>query len=134
MTEYPGDWPDDMDGDPEDGDDQPDAGETGALGGEVLRLVALVQDWARRTFPEAPDSHTGSDCQWCPLCQFAAVLRGERPEVTERVAEAGSAVASALRALLDTTAAGGGAPAGQHRSADPTGAARVQRIDLGPGD
>ena len=36
---------------------------------------------------------------WCPLCQFAGMLRGEHPEVTERVAEAGAALAGAMKAL-----------------------------------
>jgi hypothetical protein len=99
------------------------------LAAEALRLMSSVQDWARRNFPEAgpaPDGHTGAECQWCPLCQFVAVLRGERPELTERVAEAGVALASAFRALVDATAA----------AADPASAPehpqrpRVQRIDL----
>jgi hypothetical protein len=101
----------------------------GPLAEEALRLVSTVQDWARRSFPE-PSEHTGSDCQWCPLCQFVAVLRGERPEVTERVAEAGTAVVAALRSLFDAASAAA-PPAGQHRHGDPPGEPRVQHIDLG---
>lgn len=95
---------------------------------EALRLVAGLQEWAQRTLP-APgttaDGHLAAECQWCPLCQFVAVLRGERPEVTERVAEAGVAVASAVRALLDATAANSPTPA-DDEPAQP----HVQRIDL----
>jgi hypothetical protein len=117
---------------------------------EAMRLVSQLQDaaaqWSQQAFAESPDGHTGSDCQWCPLCQFVAVLRGERPEVTERVAEAGVAVLSALRGLLD--AAAGAVPdqrGGAHRAPDAEGAAestagtdatvpRVQHIRLGEPD
>jgi hypothetical protein len=58
-----------------------------------------------------------------------AVLRGERPEVTERVAEAGAALASAAKALLD--AAGTARPGGSASEPQPP---RVQRIDLGKPD
>ncbi len=112
--------------------EQPSGDPASSLGDEVARIVGLVQNWARESFP-APagrpeaDGHThASDCDWCPLCQFAAVLRGERPEVTERVAEAGAAIASAFRSLLDSA-----------RPAPPSadeGAPRVQRIDLGGDD
>jgi len=104
---------------------------TSALAADALRLIGSAQEWARATFAEGdhdgPDGHTGSDCQWCPLCQFVAVLRGERPELTERVAEAGSALLTVLRAALDTAA--NAAPAGQHRADAPE--QRVQNIDLG---
>jgi hypothetical protein len=106
-----------------------DTDAAGPLAEEALRLVSTVQDWARRSFPE-PSEHGGSDCQWCPLCQFAAVLRVERPEVTERVAEAGTAVVAALRSLFDAAST---APpsAGQHRRGEPADRPRVQHIDLG---
>jgi hypothetical protein len=103
----------------------PDA--AGPLAAEALRLVTSVQDWARRSFPEPSEPH-GSDCQWCPLCQFVAVLRGERPEVTERVAEAGSAVVTALRSLLEAAAGPSGEAGGNHRADPPP--PRVQHIRL----
>jgi hypothetical protein len=98
------------------------------LADEAVRLLGAVQEWTRQTFPAGgPDGHGGAECQWCPLCQFMAVLRGERPEVTERVAEAGAALATAVRALVD--AAGAGRPPQREEEADRT--PRVQRIDLG---
>lgn len=104
------------------------------LAEEVVRLLGAVQDFARQNFPAAQADHDHSGggapvCTWCPLCQFMAVLRGDRPEVTERVTEAGAALASALRAVLDAATAG--TPAGAP-PADP--APRVQRIDLGAPD
>jgi hypothetical protein len=103
------------------------------LGEEAVRLVAAVQDWARERFPAGPDGHranSGAECQWCPLCQLMAVVRGERPEVTARVAEAGTALAAAFRSLVDAAAAATAAPEpDDQRSAGP--APRVQRVDLG---
>jgi hypothetical protein len=96
---------------------------------EALRLVSSVQDWARRSFPESADGHTGTDCPWCPLCQFVAVLRGERPEVTERVAEAGTAVVAALKSLIDAASTATAQP-GQPRHPTQSGEPRVQRINL----
>jgi hypothetical protein len=40
-----------------------------------------------------------ADCRWCPLCQFIAVLRGERPEVTAALADILRATADALHAF-----------------------------------
>ncbi|HEY8302204.1 MAG TPA: hypothetical protein VIG48_09910 [Jatrophihabitans sp.] len=96
---------------------------------EATRLLGMLQEWTRQTFPAAPEGHEGSAapvCQWCPLCQFMSVLRGDRPEVTERVAEAGSAIAAALRSVLDAATS-----ASAHDEPEP--APRVQRIDLGNG-
>jgi hypothetical protein len=92
------------------------------LADEAVRVLGAMQEWARQTFPAGRDGHGGPECEWCPLCQFMAVLRGERPEVTERVAEAGAAVAMAFRALLEAATAG---------EAPKPSTPRVQRIDLG---
>lgn len=88
---------------------------------EAAKLAAAVQEWARKNLPE-PTGDPHSDCQWCPLCQFASVLRGERPEVNEKLAEAGNAIVGALRSLLEPGAAA-------HRHSGPS-APRVQHIDL----
>jgi hypothetical protein len=93
----------------------PDAAE------ELSRLLAAGQDWARRNLgPEIGRFGAASECQWCPVCQLMAALRGERPELTAQVAEAGAALLTALRGLLE--AAGNSAP-------EPP--SRVQHIDLG---
>lgn len=109
-----------------------DAGRAGPLAAEILRLMSSmqgwVQGWAEHTPGEAKDSHSCSDCRWCPLCQFVAVLRGERPEVTERVAEVGTAVASALTVLVEAAGGAGGAAA---QSRQPHPSPRVQKINLG---
>ncbi len=100
------------------------------LGAEASRLAAAVQDWARRTLPEPPSGHGGPECQWCPLCQFASMLRGEHPELAERVAEAGAAIANAVKALAEGAAQRAPAPPGRATRPRPSPAPRVQRISL----
>jgi hypothetical protein len=103
------------------------------LGAEVHRLLDAVQDWAKR-LPEATqrgaDAHprTGECLPWCPICQFAHLLRGEHPEVTERVGEAATALASAMKALADATLTRGPNEASGRPRPQP--APRVQRITL----
>jgi hypothetical protein len=100
-------------------------GEPGPLGEEAAKFFAAAQDWFHRTLgdPATARIATGApECTWCPLCQLISVLRGDRPEIAEKLAETQAAVAGLLRALADAT--GGVRP-----SAQPNGA-RVQRIDL----
>jgi hypothetical protein len=99
----------------------PHAHEFGSVGDEAARLLDAVQEWARHAFGEGASARmsTGApECEWCPLCQLVAVLRGDRPETTEKIVAAGTAVMTALRSLLDQ------APAPD--DARP----RVQHIDL----
>lgn len=83
--------------------DESSAG-AGPWGEEAQRLVVAIQEWAQRALPAPPSGHPGPECQWCPLCQLASVLRGEHPELTERFAEAATAVAGALQAVVDSAA------------------------------
>ena len=41
----------------------------------------------------------GGECRWCPHCQLAAVVRGERPEVTAALADVLASATVALRAF-----------------------------------
>src|SRR6478672_6638895 len=54
-----------------------------------------------RSSTEAPDGEHASDCRWCPVCQAAAVVRGERPEVTAALADVLSTAAAALRTFAE---------------------------------
>jgi hypothetical protein len=129
-------------------------GEPGAAAAQALRLLAGVQEWVRHDL--GPHVATGApECRYCPLCAAIVVLRGDRPEVTEKLVEAGSALLTALRAAFEPVPAGPGAgpadPAADHwaddpaehragrrpgpgaaryRPAGPPAGSRVERIDL----
>jgi len=77
------------------------------------RLAEAAGEWARRALPE-----------------LVAVLRGERPEVTDRLAEAGAAVTAAVRAVLDTLASPPDRAPAPASPAERGAAGRVQRIEL----
>jgi hypothetical protein len=74
-----------------------------------------------------------SDCSWCPLCQVAAVVRGERPEVSAALADILDTTATALRTFAAAAAdaqpsAAPSAGDGDPGDGDPPSA--VQRIDI----
>jgi hypothetical protein len=97
-------------------------------GQEVHRLLEAVQDWARR-FPQTDKPHAAGEClPWCPICQFANVLRGDHPEVTERLTEAANAIASAMKALADVALTKAASDA--NRTRRPSPAPRVEHISL----
>lgn len=90
-------------------------GSHGTAGEEAIKLLGAVQDWLRRE-PLSEHLATGApECTWCPICQLVAVLRGERPDVNEKLVS----LVAALRAMFDT--------AGAQSPEQP----RVQHIDLG---
>jgi hypothetical protein len=104
-------------------------------GGDWAETARRLVEALRTAAPPAPDggsaaaTGTGGDCRWCPLCQAAAVLRGERPEVTAALADVLTATATALRQFA-------GEPAGAHETGEPATEDReqpdpvVQRIEL----
>jgi hypothetical protein len=88
------------------------------------------------------DGHP-DDCRWCPVCQTAAVLRGERPEVTAALADVLTTAADALRQFAADRAPqqaapdgppADGLPADGPAASAPAGEAAkpspVQRIDI----
>ncbi|MGY1679400.1 hypothetical protein [Geodermatophilus sp. SYSU D01176] len=66
-----------------------------------------------------------ADCRWCPVCQVAAVVRGERPEVTDALADVLTAAAAALRSVSERPAAADPEPAAAEEPPPP-----VQRIEI----
>lgn len=98
---------------------------------QARRLVDAVRAPAEPAPGATADEH-GSDCRWCPVCQVAAVVRGERPEVTAALADVLTATAAALREFAeapreDAPEASGGPPAEDPPAEEqPT----VQRIDI----
>ena len=58
----------------------------------------LLETFRSNVADSAPaEGEHASDCRWCPVCQAAAVVRGERPEVTAALADVLTATAAALR-------------------------------------
>lgn len=60
-------------------------------------LIERVDPWLANL--AAPGEAQGS-CSWCPVCALVAALRGERPELTRRLAEQGSGLLNAVRLLV----------------------------------
>jgi hypothetical protein len=82
-----------------------------------------------RSSTEAPDGEHGSDCRWCPVCQAAAVVRGERPEVTAALADVLGTAAAALRTFAES---GGttSAPVDVEENTEDGEGPAVQQIDI----
>ena len=79
----------------------------------------------------AAGEHAG-DCTWCPVCQVAAVVRGERPEVTAALADLLGTAAVALREFASDLAPPAGEPEAEAGEPE-AGAAEprpAQRIDI----
>ncbi len=78
----------------------------------------------------------GADCRWCPVCQAAAVVRGERPDVTAALADVLATTASVLRDLAGEPDGSDAAPDADAADPDPDtadagpGPVTVQRIDI----
>jgi hypothetical protein len=72
------------------------------------------------------EAHSG-DCRWCPVCQVAAVVRGERPEVTAALADLLTTAATALRTVAE---AGRPAATDAEPAEDGEPPAPVQQIDI----
>jgi hypothetical protein len=91
---------------------------------QAQRLVEALRGPAAddaTTDEAATGDRLSADCRWCPVCQAAAVVRGERPEVTAALADLLTTAAAALR-----TVAAAGNPEG------PTGAAEPERQESEP--
>jgi len=93
------------------------------------RLLETLRGGVDAAPADADGAEHSSDCRWCPVCQVAAVVRGERPEVTAALADVLTTAATALR----TFAAAGGDARGATAEPDEAGegdAPAVQQIDI----
>jgi hypothetical protein len=94
---------------------------------QARRLLDVFVQGQTAPVAEGGASH-GTDCTWCPLCQAAAVVRGERPEVTAALADVLTATATALRTFAESAQPGGPAATDDGPAAEPPPA--VQRIEI----
>jgi hypothetical protein len=96
------------------------------------RLLETLRSGFGDAAPDGGSTPHASDCRWCPVCQVASVVRGERPEVTAALADVLTATAAALRTFAaaagaDAPGSGPEADAGSGEAGDPPA---VQRIDI----
>ena len=69
---------------------------------QAQRLVeALRSNLPAADAPATDGDGHSADCRWCPVCQVAAVVRGERPEVTAALADLLTTAATALRTVAE---------------------------------
>src|SRR5215468_4464159 len=80
-------------------------GAEGRATSDAGRLLAdAVHEWARARFGDPETAHiaTGApECAWCPICQLIAALRGDRPDVSDKLAAAATAVVDVVGSLLN---------------------------------
>lgn len=103
--------------------DQPDWTE------QARRLVAGLSGMFAGQAAPADGEPASGDCRWCPLCQAAAVLRGERPELSAAMADILTTASAALRSF----AAQGGATtdsAAEEWQPPASSGPDVQRIEI----
>jgi hypothetical protein len=98
---------------------------------EELRLLIdaaaeRAQPWLQKlaTAGEGAE-HNPQTCGWCPLCNGAALLRGDRSELAAKAAEHVSGLLAVLRAALADPVSRATEPA-EERPAEP----RVQHIQV----
>ena len=94
-------------------------------GNDWAEQARRLMESLRAPTGEAPG---GGDCRWCPLCQAAAIVRGERPEVSAALADILTATAAALRQFAGEMP--GPAPDAEPAPAPSDERPAVQRIDL----
>jgi hypothetical protein len=99
------------------------AGLSGVLGGSLGGAFGGAAPSGTAAEPH-PGADAASDCRWCPLCQTAAMLRGERPELSAAVADVLATAAEALRSVgaPGSAEAPGAQPAAGHAAAGHTAA------------
>ena len=96
---------------------------------QAQRLVETLRTTLASAVPPADAEAAGhaSDCRWCPVCQVAAVVRGERPEVSAALADLLTTAATALRTVAEAGQAAEPAPEPAQESKPP---APVQQTEI----
>jgi len=97
---------------------------------EELRLLVDVaaeraQPWLQKIATEGAGDHNPQTCGWCPLCNAAALIKGDRSELAAKAAEHVSGLLTLLRMALSDP---GGSTSAQ--SAPQPDESRVQHIQV----
>jgi hypothetical protein len=74
----------------------------GGAADEAVRLMAALQEWARRTgaSSELPLATGSAECRLCPVCQAIALVKDASPEVVEHLSRAADSLLAAFRAAV----------------------------------
>jgi hypothetical protein len=103
---------------------------------EELRLLLdtaaeRAQPWLQKVAAAGEqDEHTPRTCGWCPVCNAAAVLRGDRSELAAKAAEHVAGLIAVLRAALAEPATATAREAPPEPAAAPPEESRVQHIQV----
>jgi hypothetical protein len=104
----------------------------GRLADELRLLLDAAaeraQPWLQKIATAADDdeAHNPQTCGWCPLCNGAALLRGDRSELAAKAAEHLAGLVAVLRAALAEPAA----PVAEETPPAPAEERRVQHIQV----
>ena len=84
--------------------DQPGTGSEshGSLSEEALKLAETLQAWLS-SGAALSGAGTSAECKVCPLCQLISVVNGMKPEVLGHLTEAGTALAAAFKAAMESS-------------------------------
>lgn len=93
--------------------------------------------WDTATTEIPPDAGESPECQWCPICRAARLMRESGPGIGGQLSGAGEVVASAVQdavsALDSILGKAGGSRVGDSRSGQPrTGQPRTGQPGAGP--
>jgi hypothetical protein len=95
---------------------------------EELRLLIDVaaeraQPWLQRIATEGAGEHNPQTCGWCPVCNAAALIKGDRSELAAKAAEHVAGLLTLLRMALSD-------PGADTAPEPPAGEPRVQHIQV----
>ena len=94
------------------------------------RLLETLRGGLDAAPADADGAEHSADCRWCPICQVAAVVRGERPEVTAALADVLTTAAAALRTFAAEAADPPVADAGVEVEPEDGDPPAVQQIEI----
>jgi hypothetical protein len=103
----------------------------GSLGEEAAKLLSAAQDWVQKMSERTAIATGAPECEVCPVCQLIAVVRGDRPDLVEKIGNTARTVVNAVVAALAAPHTHNGAEPATGATSDPPGSGRrVERIDL----
>lgn len=71
------------------------------LRGLLDGIAERAQPWLNQVREQQAEGHSPSSCGWCPLCAAISLVRGDRPELAERLATHTLGLLGTLRAAME---------------------------------